>query len=149
MIDILVYLFENYATLGARPKARTLRRKLSAVGFEDEAIAVALQWLDGLHAAPALDLPDECRALRIYHPDEQDKLGPEGLAFIAFLETSKVLSPALRELVVERAMILADEPVPLAKFKIIVLMVLWSREQPLDPLIVAELLDDGDARRLH
>jgi Smg protein len=60
-----------------------------------------------------------------------------------------MLAPALRELVVEGAMLLDDDPVPLAKFKIIVLMILWSRDQALEPLIVEELLDDGDHRLLH
>jgi len=149
MIDILVYLFANYHDFSARPKSRTLRRRLSAVGFNDEAIGVALRWLDGLKGAPLLDWPDGHRAMRIYAPEEQRKLGADCLGFIAFLEASGLLSPGMRELVVERAMMLDDDPVPIGKFKIIVLMVLWSREQDLEPLIVEELLDDGDAHPLH
>ena len=149
MIDILVYLFENYHDFSARPKTKTLKRRLSAVGFKEEAITVALRWLDGLKATSAVDRPRDQRALRIYLPNEQRKLGLDCLAFIAFLEAADMLEPALRELVVEGAMLLDDDPVPLAKFKIIVLMILWSREQALEPLIVEELLDDGDHRLLH
>ena len=149
MIDILVYLFENYHDFSARPKTKTLKRRLSAVGFNKEAITVALRWLDGLKATSAVDRPRDQRALRIYLPNEQRKLGLDCLAFIAFLEAADMLEPALRELVVEGAMLLDDDPVPLAKFKIIVLMILWSREQALEPLIVEELLDDGDHRLLH
>lgn len=149
MIDILVYLFENYHDFSARPKSKALKRRLSAVGFQEEAIGVALRWLDGLKAAPVIEGPDDHRALRVYLPEEQRKLGLECLSFIAFLEGADLLPPALRELVVEGAMLLDDDPVPLAKFKIIVLMILWSREQVLEPLIVEELLDDGDQRLLH
>ena len=149
MIDILVYLFENYHDFSARPKTKTLKRRLSAVGFEQEAITTALRWLDGLKATPVIEHPCDQRALRIYLPEEQRKLGLECLAFIAFLETADMLAPALRELVVEGAMLLDDDPVPLTKFKIIVLMILWSREQALEPLIVEELLDDGEHRLLH
>ncbi|WP_374682150.1 DUF494 family protein [Accumulibacter sp.] len=149
MIDILVYLFENYHDFSARPKTKMLKRRLSAVGFEEEAITVALGWLDGLKATPLIERPPDQRALRVYLPEEQRKLGPDGLAFIAFLEAADMLAPALRELVVEGAMLLDDDPVPLGKFKIIVLMILWSREQALEPLIVEELLDDGDHRLLH
>jgi len=149
MIDILVYLFENYHDFSARPKTKTLKRRLSAIGFEQEAISVALRWLDGLKSTPTIEGPRDQRALRIYLPEEQRKLGPDCLAFIAFLEAADMLPPALRELVVEGAMLLDDDPVPLAKFKIIVLMILWSREQALEPLIVEELLDDGDHRLLH
>jgi len=149
MIDILVYLFANYHDFNARPKTKTLKRKLSAVGFKDEAISVALRWLDGLKATAIVDLPAGHRALRVYLAREQQKLGLDGLGFIAFLEAVDLITPALRELVIERAMILDDDPVPLAKFKIIVLMVLWSHEQDLEPLVVEELLDAGDSRLLH
>ena len=149
MIDILVYLFANYHDFNARPKTKTLKRKLSAVGFKDEAISVALRWLDGLKATAIVDLPAGHRALRVYLAREQQKLGLDGLGFIAFLEAADLITPALRELVIERAMMLDDDPVPLAKFKIVVLMVLWSHQQDLEPLVVAELLDAGNSRLLH
>ena len=149
MIDILVYLFANYHDFNARPKTKTLKRKLSAVGFKDEAISVALRWLDGLKATAIVDLPAGHRALRVYLPREQQKLGLDGLGFIAFLEAADLITPALRELVIERAMMLDDDPVPLAKFKIVVLMVLWSHQQDLEPLVVEELLDAGNSRLLH
>ena len=66
-----------------------------------------------------------------------------------FLEAAEVITPALRELIIERALRLKDFTVSLAKFKIIVLMVLWSREQDLEPLIVEELLYDADPELQH
>lgn len=152
MIDILVYLFENYYDFSAHPKPEALARKLSAAGFEEEDISDALGWLDGLKAADdagAADFPGHPRALRVYTPEEQAKLGTDCLNFVVFLESAGVLSPALRELVVDRGMTLDDDPVPLARFKIIVLMVLWSREQELEPLIVEELLYDAEPALLH
>jgi Smg protein len=149
MIDILVYLFANYHSFSARPKTKALKRKLSAVGFKAEAISMALHWLDGLKAATVVDLPASRDALRIYREQEQRKLGVDCLGFIAFLEASDLITPALRELVIDRAMTLDDDHVPLGKFKIIVLMVLWSHEQDLEPLVVEELLDGGDARLPH
>jgi Smg protein len=149
MIEVLVYLFATYHDFGSRPKSRTLKRALSAVGFEDAAISTALRWLDGLKAAAVVELPGNDRALRVYRVEEQRKLGIDCLGFIASLEAGDLLRPALRELAIERAMLLGDEPVPLAQFKIIVLMVLWCQEQNLEPLVIEELLDDGDARLLH
>jgi Smg protein len=46
-------------------------------------------------------------------------------------------------------MMLDDDSIPLDKFKVIVLMVLWSREEDLEPLIVEELLYDADAELMH
>ena len=87
--------------------------------------------------------------MRIYSAGEQQKLGTDCLSFIIFLESAGVITPALRELIIERGMILDDDPVPLAKFKIIVLMVLWSREQGLEPLIIEELLFEADPEQRH
>jgi Smg protein len=89
------------------------------------------------------------RALRIYTESEQEKLGVDCLNFIIFIELAGVITPALRELIVERGMALEDTRVPLSKLKIIVLMVLWSREQDLEPLIVEELLYDTNPELLH
>ncbi|MFO0204963.1 MAG: DUF494 family protein, partial [Betaproteobacteria bacterium] len=70
-----------------------------------------------------------------------------------FLEAQQQLSAAQREIVIERALAMArrDEewPVPVAKLKLIVLMVLWSQQADVDTLLLEELLDDGDDRLLH
>ena len=39
--------------------------------------------------------------------------------------------------------------VPVAKLKLIVLMVLWSQQADVDTLLLEELLDDGDDRLPH
>ena len=44
---------------------------------------------------------------------------------------------------------LADEVVSLDKLKIVVLMVLWSQEQTLEPLIIEELLNVDNDALLH
>lgn len=149
MIDILVYLFENYQDLSEHPKPDALARKLSAIGFEDEDISLALVWLNGLKNASPADWSCNPASHRVYTVEEQYRLGADCLSFIIFLENAGVISPHHRELIIEYAMMLADDPVPLDKFKVIVLMVLWSREQDLEPLIVEELLYDGDPDLLH
>ena len=55
----------------------------------------------------------------------------------------------LRELIIERALPLPDAPIDFEEFKIIVLMVLWCRETPLDPLIVDELISAEPPQYLH
>jgi Smg protein len=149
MIDILVYLFENYHDFSSHPKPEALARKLNANGFERGDISEALDWLAGLKAARAPEFASGNQARRVYIGEEQQKLGAECLGFILFLETAGVISPAIRELVIERGMLLKDFPVPLAKFKVIVLMVLWSQNEDLDSLIVEELLYEADTELMH
>ncbi|MBV2234838.1 MAG: DUF494 domain-containing protein [Sterolibacterium sp.] len=155
MFDILVYLFETYAQPGIFPASGVLMRKLSAVGFEQEDISAALEWLSGLenlaeedfhpHSQPALR---EARPVRIYCDQEIARLPVECRGFLGFLETAGAIDAVLREIIIERAMVLRDASVPLAKLKIIVLMVLWRRHpamESLDTLLLEELLAAEDS----
>ena len=64
--------------------------------------------------------------------------------FLSLLESAGVLGTAHRELIIERAMALADFTITLNRLKVIVLMVLWQQEEPIDTLMVDELLTEED-----
>jgi len=149
MYDILVYLFETYYTPSACPEADILAHKLAAVGFEHDDIDEALDWLHGL-----AEMTEHCVDLtqtkphshRIYTQNEMLTLGYESIGFITFLENSGVLPPALREILIDRALAANEIPVPLDKLKIIALIVLWSQQIELDHLMFEELLTDDSSR---
>ncbi len=171
MFEVLVFVYENYWRGDACPELPQLGRKLSAHGFEPEEIHDALVWLDGLHSAaqairlqpeesaprgnaepaPAADAPhlQSPDSLRVYSIAEQDHLGAQCLGFISFLESSGVLPPALREIVLDRAMAAPGDPVALDELKIIVLMVYWSFGTEVDALVLDELCDDTVHRVAH
>jgi Smg protein len=146
MIDILVYLFENYLP-DACPEPSLLARKLSAAGFEQEEISEALTWLDGLDRSEAVVVRVRTQgsaAIRFYDEEEQARLSVECRSFLAFLEQAGTLDPELRELVIERALALTDRLIPLAKLKIIVVTVMWKRQCEFDALVLEELLTGSD-----
>ena len=87
--------------------------------------------------------------MRVFSVAEQDHLGAQCLGFISFLEGAGVLPPALREIVVDRAMAAPGDPVVLDALKIIVLMVYWRFGHEPDALILDELCDDGEGRLAH
>lgn len=150
MFDVLVYLYENYWRPEACPDHDQLTRKLSAVGFEQDEIAEALLWLEGLTPAPTAGVhPPSAGSLRIYLPQEQEQLGEESLGFLRFLEGAGVLSPALREQVIDRAMAAGDGPLPLDDLKVIVLMLFWSRGEEPDALVLDELFVVPEDRVIH
>ena len=161
MFEVLVFVYENYWRGDACPELHQLERKLSAHGFEPDEIHDALVWLDGLNlAAQNTNLPAEPElqgllapggdGMRVFSVAEQDQLGAECLGFLAFLESSGVLPPALREIVVDRAMAAGlDGPMPLDALKIIVLMVYWRFGHEPDALILDELCDDTAGRLAH
>ena len=68
---------------------------------------------------------------------------------MSFLESSGVLPPHMREIVIDRAMAAPGGPVPLDDLKIIVLMVYWSFGEEPDALVLDELCDDSDQRQAH
>ncbi len=150
MFDVLVYLYENYWRPDACPEPAQLQRKLSAVGFEKDEIQEALNWLDGLAAsAQAGHQPLHSTSVRVYTAEEMTHLGDASVAFISFLTSAGVLSPALREVVIDRAMATAEAPIPLEDLKIIVLMVFWSLGEEPDALILDELFVDPEDRLIH
>src|SRR5947207_1923299 len=114
MFDILIYLFENYYQAQAYPDYDTLERKLHAAGFENDDIQDALDWLNTLTRRPDEGLPESMDArtsFRGYSVDESSKLTLESRGFIAFLESARILTPLLRELIIERAMSLPSDAV--------------------------------------
>jgi Smg protein len=150
MFDVLVYLYENYWRPDACPDHAQLARKLSAMGFESDEIEEALTWLDGLAmAAQSYSGQQGPDSLRVYSPAEQEHLGEDCIGFVSFLESAGVLSPPMREMVVDRATAIAGGPVDLEDLKIIVLMVFWSLGEEPDALILDELFVAEEDRLIH
>ena len=174
MFEVLVYVYENNWQGAACPEFDRLGRKLIAAGFEAEEIQEALVWLDGLNIAAKgtqISLPDApgalagepsdsgavparmqaqaSNSLRIYSVAEQAHLGAQSLGFVCFLETSGVLPPHMREIVMDRAMASPGNPVSLDDLKIIILMVYWSFGEEPDALVLDELCDDTEGRLAH
>lgn len=150
MFDVLVYLYETYWRPEACPEPAQLQRKLSAVGFEQDEIREALNWLDGLTSASRI-VHDQTQttSLRIYTAQEWEHLGAPCIDFVSFLSSAGVLHPAMRELVLERALAIEAHPVPLEDLKIIVLMAFWCLGEEPDALILDELFVDSEDRLIH
>ena len=166
MFEVLVYVYENYWRGDACPELFRLERKLGAVGFDSDEIRQALNWLDGLNLAAqctqwrATETPpvasrqnlatlQSAHSMRVYSAAEQDHLGAACLGFISFLESSGVLPSPMREIVIDRAMAVADDEVTLDDLKIIILMVYWSFGEEPDALVLDELCDDPADRVAH
>ena len=130
-------------------------KKLSSIGFEEDEISRALDWLKDLtRAAQGLSnaTGEQISGFRIYAEQEALILGTAAIGFVHFLELAGVLSPQQREVVIERALAASDGQISLEKFKVIVLMVLWSQGKEPDSLVIDELFLDSEepeSRLLH
>lgn len=150
MFDVLVYLYEHYWRPDACPESDLLARKLTAVGFEADEIREALAWLDGLNSLSVHEGVDQSEgSTRVYSAHELGHLGTEALGFLQFLESAGVLSTRLREVVLDRALVIPGGPISLEDLKIVVLMLFWSRGEEPDALILDELFVEPEDRLIH
>ena len=151
MFEILMFLFESYFNAGSYPDSDKLSLKLTAAGFEDEDINLALSWLSGLKSLTDADYPEVINnsGVRCYSELETKRISMEALRFLAFCEQSKMIRPVEREMILDRAVALGRESLPLDKVKLIALMVLWNLHEELDPMLVEELLSPAEIGPLH
>jgi Smg protein len=131
VLDILMYLFENYlyGTLEETPDQESLRVELMQAGFRSGEIDKAFAWLEGLstmreNAGMAVVTN---RAIRLYTVQECKKLDAECRGFLLRLERMGVLDSSGRELVIDRVMALGADEIDLMELKWVILMVLFNQ----------------------
>ena len=144
VLDILIYLFENYidAEFDAAPEPNrdTLKAELEQAGFADRQIEQALSWLDSLANSQGRAKPaPTARSIRVFDVSECDRLDLACRGYILQLENLGILSPVQREWVIDRLLALVTEDIDIEKVKWVVLMVLFS--QPDEATAYAQMED--------
>jgi Smg protein len=133
VLDILIYLFENYFDAdtedGFEPDRETLKLELEKAGFPGSEVERALCWLEDLAADHPARLPHSptSRAIRVFAALEQARLDTDCRGYLVHLEQVGILSPMQRELVIDRLMALEGDEIDIDKLKWVVLMVLFSQ----------------------
>jgi Smg protein len=137
MLEILLYLFENY--LGTEQELvsdpDTVRVELLEAGFPPPEVSKAFAWLEPL--AEENVLLSGTPSQRIFAPQEMERIDVECRGLIIHLEQSGILSPNSRELVIDRLLALDETILTLENLKWVVLMVLFS--QPEEELAFAQM----------
>src|SRR5690606_18673134 len=161
VLDILLYVFDRYMFDEAPevPEREALARHLASAGFGEANVERALDWLADLaglrqHAALA-GAADACaprpvQPLRLYSPQELDRLSAECRGMLLTLEIAQILQPAQRELVIDRLLALDVEDLSPEQVRWVVLMVLSS--QPGQEAACARmetLVFDADSSAIH
>lgn len=152
MFEVLVYMFENYFEADIRPDQNTLSKELFAAGFDQEDINGAFDWFSALEEMTeqaGTTMAGHGLGLRVYAETEIKKISAESLSFMMFLEQAKVLNPAQRELVIDRAMALPQPEVSIEETRWIVLMALWNQDKANDYLFVEDAMFGESRPTLH
>ena len=132
VLDVLMYLFENYMDddIAMEADPETLKTQLREAGFLSTEINKAFTWLEDLSILQegAEARPSQTgRSIRVFSPTEEKKLDVECRGFLIFLEQMGVLNAASRELVIDRIMALETPDIDLDQVKWVVLMVLFNQ----------------------
>jgi len=149
MYDILVYVFENCQQYELSNEKERVAKKLSAAGFDDSDISEALTWLAGVARSPhrsLAPLPDSGAGFRAYAPKELARLDAECRGLLIYFEQAGILTPQMREHVIERALAATGDGLTIEQLKLIVLMVLWNQQMPSSRLVAEDLLSPVGAR---
>jgi Smg protein len=148
MVDVLIYLFENYMNGEALPPEDhgELEEELTRAGFTSSEVAQALTWLDDLarRMEHSDDRPRDVGSMRIFTVAEATKLDLEARGLLLFLEQNGILDPSSRELVIERALAIEQAAVSVDELKWVVLLVLMNRPGREDAFSQMEELIYGD-----
>lgn len=135
MLEVLIYLFENYVINGDsfEPGQDELAKELIGAGFPNEEVDKAFVWLDGLLTSCESNdnkqswQSEATTSIRFYHRDETLRLKSEGQSLLSRLVSAGLLDQYSRETVIERVMALESAVVTLDHIKWVVLMVLSNR----------------------
>lgn len=149
MFEVLMFLFENYMDNSAalRTDSETIILELEKIGFDRYEIDRALDWIEGLHQVQGMVQATSLssRSMRYYLPDEQERLGVEGIGLLTYLEQMQVLDPATREVVIDRLMALDFRAVDLGRIRWVVLMALFNQPEKKSALILLQDMILADA----
>lgn len=141
VIDVLMYLFDNFMDNPIEVQAEIAVDELEQAGFEPKDIDKAFGWLEQLLSCTEDSSEHsnvENQGQRIFTRDELQRLSPECLDFLMYLEKNHIISCAIRELVLEQILALDARILSLLQFKRIILMVLMNIPESDDAIIWLE-----------
>lgn len=146
MVDILIFMYENFFGSGIYPAHKDLQHRLFAAGFRAPEVEETLAWLDHVNREESLRPPQgkNFLASRFLDPMELERLGQEGWEFLAFLENNHILSVSQREMLLTGIVTHNDPEMDLDRLKLMVLMVLWRQGDTMNALLVEELIHYQD-----
>lgn len=146
IVTILARYFLEERNLSSESE---LVEELLSVGFDEEEIDAAFNWMQGL--SPSSDASIEKKPLtiyaqRIFSADEQRLLSDEARGFLIQLRTLGILDDETQEEIIERAFEMEEEDLSLKEIKVMTALSLFARSNEDWQREVDCLLGDNWAR---
>ncbi len=131
IIDVLVYLFENYLSeqtnLNEQYTKNSIYHGLEEAGFEKNTIDHAFAWLLSINEESLQPIAQSPDAIRFYTPTEWAILDEEGIDFISYLESTGILTPTTRELLLNGLHNLNADNIDVDDLQWLALIILFSQ----------------------
>jgi Smg protein len=155
VIDVLVFLFDNYLSIETDDlnDEFALAGELEDAGFSTGEINKAFDWLsklDDLYKSQDGIVQQGSNSVRVLTQEERQKLDVECEGFLFHLQQIGSLDTMTREIIIESAVTLGIDRLSLAAFKrIIGLVMLNSPTQEELPMWAEDLIFENEELVLH
>lgn len=149
MLDLLIYLFENYISTKPKLNMNAITVELEEAGFNNKDISSAFDWfnhLEKLSSGPELTNKN---SIRVLSHKEYEKISKEGFTFLTFLLNAKILNPTEFEVILDQIMILNQKYINIDEMRWIVMMTLWKSGKENSYLFVEDSLFHNKRTQLH
>ena len=149
MLDLLIYLFENYISTKPNLNMNAITVELEEAGFNNKDISSAFDWfnhLEKLSNGPELTNKN---SIRVLSHKEYEKISKEGFTFLTFLLNAKILNPTEFEVILDQIMILNQKYINIDEMRWIVMMTLWKSGKENSYLFVEDSLFHNKRTQLH
>jgi len=149
MLDLLIYLFENYISTKPKLNINDITVELEEAGFNDKDISSAFEWFNHLEKINnGSELTNE-KSLRVLSQTEYEKISSEAFTFLTFLLNAKVLNSIEFEVILDQIMILNQKSINIDEMRWIVMMTLWKSGKENSYLFVEDSLFQNKRTELH
>ena len=149
MLDLLIYLLENYISTKPKLNMNAITVELEEAGFNNKDISSAFDWfnhLEKLSNGPELTNKN---SIRVLSHKEYEKISKEGFTFLTFLLNAKILNPTEFEVILDQIMILNQKYINIDEMRWIVMMTLWKSGKENSYLFVEDSLFHNKRTQLH
>ena len=149
MLDLLIYLFENYISTKPKLNMNDITVELEEAGFNDKDISSAFDWFKHLEKiSNGFELANK-NSLRVLSKKEYEKISSEAFTFLTFLLNAKILNSTEFEVILDQIMILNQKSINIDEMRWIVMMTLWKSGKENSYLFVEDSLFQNKRTELH
>ncbi|GAA4823957.1 protein Smg [Marinicella pacifica] len=131
MMDVLVYVFENYMTeqynLKESGHRQLIINGLQKIGFSPGLIEDALTWLQQVSQSPGTLLKQDAASCRHFSETERRMVGDEGIDFIQYLMAQGILDHHSLELLIDGLLYLKADNIEVDDLQWLALIILYSQ----------------------